>query len=149
MLPRTTMHRARIPGTVSLLRPLFQPLRAWPHVRPREKSPPRPSSALANYPSRRALNATYPSVNLTEDHAKHCDNYNSTSSPCASWARAHDHSLELSLGSLPHQKDRLRGSDTRTRVIPSVMPLQGSDTSPLTTTTAHQPLYSLVSSLRL
>jgi hypothetical protein len=69
--------------------------------------------------------------------------------PCLGWARAHAHALESSLGSLPRQKHGIQGSDMRTRAIPQVMPLQGSDASPLTTTTTHQPLYSWASSLRL
>jgi hypothetical protein len=36
--------------------------------RSREKSPPRLSPTTTNYPSRSALNATYPPVNLEGDH---------------------------------------------------------------------------------
>jgi hypothetical protein len=72
--------RARIPGTIPLLRSLFQQLRSGPvddRTRPwsREETPPRPSLASANCPGRGALNATNSPVNPTRDHSDCCSNH--------------------------------------------------------------------------
>lgn len=104
------MHRARIPGTVP-------PLRAGPHVTSSQglglwRNLHLAHSALAICPSRSALNSTYSPVNLTRDHAKHCDNHsNSTPAPLYRLGLRYVPAPKPSLGYLPCLENRLQGSD--------------------------------------